>query len=748
MNTAHAHESLQGVVHHIRFYAKETGYAVASVQVGEGDKSRFVTLSGNLPHIAVGDEIQSEGQWQDHPKYGMQFHVNSYMKVLPTETNAIESYLGSGMIKGLGPGTAAKIVAHFGDKTLDVLTQNPERLLEIPGIGEKKAETITRGWKEQIAVQEIMIFLNGCGITPIFAARIYRKYGLNAIETIKSDPYGLAYTIDGIGFLRADAIARKVGYDEDSPQRIQAGTLYALEEIVKDGNVYSPESVLRKTAAKLLVSGEDKVDAAIATLVTAERVIAEERNGERNIYLPNLYVHENEAARLLLRLSRAQSFFQGTMGDLNKQILIAEKRFGIALSPEQRDAVEKACRNTVSVITGSPGTGKSTISKFIVEILKQKEGRVMLCAPTGKAAKRLEDCGGDAASTIHRLLEFAPWQGGFQRGKDNPLECDAGIVDEASMLDISLLYFLLRAVPAGAHLIIIGDANQLPSVGPGLCMRHLVESGAFPVTFLNRIYRQAEGSDIVCLAHAVNHGIIPNENYFGGECLFIEQEDPVKAVEEVVRLAAELREQNVETMILGPMRRWDTGTDRINLLAQEALNPVPANQSAYQVVSGYRKFRIGDPVIQLKNDYSRMVFNGEQGIVAALDHEERLMTVVFEGRDPVIYDFIDLDKLSLAYSCTVHKAQGSEIQAVIFLCLKSHYVMLARNLFFTAVSRAKKKLIIVGTKKAMAMAVKNDHQKTRYTRLKERLVQPDGSDEMFVRNVDDVPDIDIPEDIL
>lgn len=748
MKTAHAHESLQGVVHHIRFYAKETGYAVASVQVGEGDKSRFVTLSGNMPHIAVGDEIQSEGQWQDHPKYGMQFHVNSYLKVLPTETDAIESYLGSGMIKGLGPGTAAKIVAHFGNKTLDVLTQNPGRLLEIPGIGEKKAETITRGWKEQIAVQEIMIFLNGCGITPIFATRIYRKYGLNAIETIKSEPYDLAYTIDGIGFLRADAIARKVGYDVDSPQRIQAGTRYALEEGVKDGNVFYPEAVLRKTAAKLLGSDENKVDAAIAALVAAERVVAEEVNGARNIYLPNLYVHENESARLLMRLSRAQSCFHGTMGDLDRQILIAEKRAGITLSPEQRNAVEKACRNTVSVLTGGAGVGKTLLTKIIVEILKQKDGRVVLCAPTGKAAKRLEDCGGDSASTIHRLLEFAPWKGGFQRGKDNPLECDAVIVDEASMLDISLLCFLLRAIPAGAHLIIIGDANQLPSVGPGLCMRHLVDSRAFPLTFLNHIYRQAAGSDIVALAHAVNHGIVPNDDHFGGDCFYIEREEPEKAVAEVVRLVAQLREQNIEPMVLSPMRRGEAGSDKINAIIQETINPVPVNQNTYQVISGFHRFRIGDPVIQLKNDYNRNVFNGEQGIVAALDHEERQMVVVFEGRDPVTYDFIDLDELALAYCYTVHKAQGSEGNLCIFLCLQSHYVMLARNLFYTAVSRAKQKVIIVGTKKAMVIAVKNDKQKVRYTRLKERLVQPEGNGEMFVRDVDDVPDIDIPEDIL
>lgn len=724
MNTAHAHETLQGIVQHIKFYAKETGYAVISVQVGEGDDSRLVTLSGNLPQVVVGDEIQTEGHWKEHPKYGMQFNVNSYMKVLPTESDTIESYLGSGMIKGLGPGTAAKIVAYFGDKTLDVLTHNPERLLEITGIGEKKAETITRGWKEQLAVQDIMIFLNGCGITPIFAARIYRKYGLNAIETIKNDPYDLAYTIDGIGFIKSDVIARKVGFDVNSPQRIQAGTRYALEEGVKNGNVYYPESVLRENAINLLESEHNLVNDAIDALISSERVIAEQGIGERNIYLPNLYVHENEAARLLLKLSRAQSSFHGRMNDLDRQILIAEKRFGITLSPDQRNAVEKACRNTVSLLTGGPGTGKSTISKIIVEILKHKNGKVLLCAPTGKAAKRLEDCGGDSASTIHRLLEFAPWQGGFQRGKDNPLECDAVIIDEASMVDISLLYFLVRAVPAGAHLIIIGDADQLPSVGPGLCMRHLVESGAFPLTYLNHIYRQAEGSDIVALAHTINKGFVPGDDHFGGDCFYIEQEEPEKAVAEVVRLVTQLRQQNVDAMVLSPMRRGDAGTDKLNMILQDALNPLPANQKDYQIISGFRRFRIGDSVIQLKNDYNRMVFNGEQGIVAALDHDERQMTVVFEGRDPVVYDFIDLDEIALSYGLTVHKSQGSEYPIVIFLCLQAHYVMLARNLFYTAISRAKQKVIVVGTKKAMAIAAKNDRQKTRYTRLKERLHIP------------------------
>lgn len=717
---ASTHELLKGTIQRIIFSAKDTGFAIAVMQTG----TRNATLSGNLPQIVVGEEIVAEGKWTEHPKYGKQFNTTSYMKVLPTKTETIETYLSSGMIKGLGPGTASKIVKYFGAKTLDVLSSCPDRLMEIPGIGEKKCETIANSWKEQMAVQDIMVFLSGCGITPIFAAKIYRKYGRNAMQIVQDNPYKLAYDIVGMGFIKADVIARKVGIADNSPQRIQAGTLYTLEEGVKEGHIYFPEPVLLDRAVELLNTQPELVETAIANLISESRVVVEEVEGQRLLYTPKLYVHEKETARLVKRLSRSKSIFNNRMGDVDEQIKNAESKFQITLSPEQRSAVEKACFNTVSVLTGGPGTGKTLTTKVIVEIFKQKEAKVLLAAPTGKAAKRLESCGGDSAATIHRLLEFAPWIDDFQRGQDNPLEGDVIIVDEFSMADISLFYYLLCAIPAGAHLVVIGDADQLPSVGPGLSMRHMVESRAFPLTVLNQIYRQAEGSDIVLLAHAVNQGVVPKERYFGGDCVLIEQDDPAKAAEEAVKIVTGLRAGNVDCQVLSPMHRGDAGTSKINQLLQDALNPIPQGQSdTYQVTSGFLKLRIGDSVIQTKNDYFKNVFNGDMGVVAAIDHEEKQLDVLFEGRGTVSYDFLDLDQLALASCLTVHKSQGSEFETVVYICLQAHYVMLARNLFYTAVSRAKKKIIIIGTTKAMAIAVHNDKQKARFTRLKDRLAQ-------------------------
>lgn len=736
MNTkaAEATESLQGTIEKVIFAAKDTGYTIALMQT----EARCVTLAGNLPHIAVAEEIVCEGRWVDHPKYGKQFNAVSYMKVLPTGEDAIEAYLASGMIKGVGPSTAAKIVKAFGAKALDILTNAPHRLMEISGIGEKKCETIARAWKEQTAVQDIMVFLSGCGITPVFATKIYRKYGLDAIRVIEENPYNLSYDISGIGFLSADRIARKIGFAENSPQRIQAGTLYALDEGKKEGHVYFPESVLKSRAVALLEAGGGLVDTAIASLAREEKILVEEVAGQRHVYLPSLYVHERDSARILAQLAHTHSLLKNHMNDVDTQIRTAERKFRIQLSPEQRDAVVKACTNTVSVLTGGPGTGKTLTTRIIVEIFKQKEATILLGAPTGKAAKRLEGCGHDAA-TLHRLLEFSPRLGGFQRSDKNPLECQLLIVDESSMCDISLFYYLVRAVPLGAHLVIIGDADQLPSVGPGLVLRHLVDSGALPLTVLNQIYRQAEGSGITQLAHSINHGLVPDQTHFGKDCYFVQREDPAQAVSRIVEIVQNLRARGTDCQVISPMHKGDAGTDRLNEALQDALNPVPPGElDTYQVVSGFRKFRKGDRVIQTKNDYDRGtdgVFNGDSGVITSIDHEEQQLDVLFDGRGIVTYEFLDLDQLLLSYCLTVHKCQGSEYDTVVVVCLSQHYVMLARNLMYTAVSRAKKMVILVGSPKAMAISVHNDKQKLRFTRLKERLTGGEGHPERAKQNV-------------
>lgn len=718
-------ESLRGIIQRIIFESKDTGFAIAVMQQINGGNSHSATLSGNLPHITVGDEIKVEGKWVEHVKYGRQFSVVSYMKILPTKADAIEAYLASGMIKGLGPSIAARIVERFGDKTLEVLSGQPDRLMEVPGIGKKKCQTIVRAWKEQMAVTDIMVFLSGCGVTAAYAAKIYRRYGLDSIRVIQENPYQLSYDITGIGFLIADRIARKIGYEENSPQRIKAGTLYSLGECKKEGHVYYPDEILKKRAAELLNVNRKLVEAAMDSLLAEKLIVVEEVSGQRNVYVPSLYKHEKETADTIRRLSCAKSFFSGCMDDIKSQIQAAECKFGVKLSEEQKNAVIKACNNTVSVLTGGPGTGKTLTTQIIVEIFKQNDASILLGAPTGKAAKRLEKCG-HYAMTLHRALEYSPQAGGFLRGPDNPLDCQALIVDEMSMADISLFYYLVRSLSPGSHLIIIGDADQLPSVGPGLVLRHLVESKVLPLTVLNQIYRQAEGSGIVQLAHSINKGIVPDNSHFGTDCFFFQKEEPSQAVLCVVELVKKLRAEGVEVQVLSPFRKGEVGTDRINEILQENLNPIPYGQhDTYQVAGNYRKFRINDRVIQTKNDYDRMIFNGDCGIIESIDHDEQQVNVAFEGRGLVSYDFLDLDELSLSYALSVHKSQGSEYDTVISLCMNQHYVMLARNLLYTAVSRAKKRVMIVGTKKAMAIAVRNDQQKARFTRLKERLASRD-----------------------
>lgn len=711
--------SLQGTVNKIIFTNKETGFTVAIFSGKEGT----AIMSGNLPGVLADDEIMVEGCWVEHPKYGRQFKVNSYMKILPTEIDAIEAYLASGMIKGLGPSTAKKIVKAFGTETLNILSNEPHRLMEIQGIGEKKCEAIARSWKEQMAVTDIMVFLSGCGVTPAYAAKIYRKYGLDSISVIQENPYQLSYDIDGIGFLVADRIARKTGYPENSPHRIKAGTLYALQEGRKDGHVYLPEGTLKNRALELLgAKGGYLINEALNGLLNEKRIIVEEVAGCRHIYTSSLYVHEATSALTIMELSRAFSLFTNEMKDVNEQIEKAERKFNVKLSPEQRSAVIKACTNTVSILTGGPGTGKTLTTRVIVEIFENKHAAILLGAPTGKAAKRLESCGREA-KTIHRLLEYSPKLGGFQRNDEDPLECEVLIIDETSMADISLFYHLLQAVPYGAHLIIIGDADQLPSVGPGLVMRHLVADAILPITVLGQIFRQEEGSGIVQIAHKINKGEIPKQTDFGKDCVFLQQEDPIKAVDKVVEVVTKLRNEGVDVQVISPMHKGEAGTTRLNEILQNTLNPIPpGEEDTYQIVSGFRKFRINDKVIQMKNDYEKEVFNGDSGVVESIDIEEQQLMVCFEGRGSVVYDFLDLDQLALSYAITVHKSQGSEYHTIIVMCMNQHYIMLARNLLYTAVSRAKKRAIIIGAPKAMNIAIRNDKQKARYTRLKERLV--------------------------
>ncbi|MHB8111690.1 MAG: SF1B family DNA helicase RecD2 [Syntrophorhabdaceae bacterium] len=716
-------ETLQGSVRRIIYSVRRTGFAVVIMKDAQNGDAKGITLVGNLPQVAEGDDIRVEGKWVDHPEYGKQFSVTSHMKVLPTQASAIEAYLASGLIKGLDPTLAAKIVAKFGDETFEVLSKTPESLFEIPGIGEKKYESITRSWKEQTVVTDIMVFLAEVGITPASAAKIFRQYGLNAIDVIKSNPYQLSCDVDGIGFLLADRIAVKVGLPKESSQRIEAGILYALYEAQTYGHVYLPADILKDNVMDILGLNNYKlIGIAIGVLKKTKRIFIEKANGVPNIYNMRMYIHEKEAAWTLSWHSRAFSFSSSRLHHPQEAIMEAQRKFGVPLSPEQKNAVENACTYPVSVITGGPGTGKSLITKIIVEVFKKMGAKILLAAPTEKAAKRMESCGHEAR-TIHSMLEYSPMEGGFTRNTSNPLECNVLIVAEFSTADISTLYYLLQAIPSGAHLIIIGDADQLPSMGPGLVMRHITDCGIFPLTVLSRFYRQEEGNYITAVAHDINEGTVPGTVFYGKDCIFIEQEEPVQVVAKVVEIVTKIKEEGKEAMVLSPQRKGDIGTVNLNRLLQEALNPIPegTEKDDYQVKFGPQNFRINDRVIQLKNNYDKMVFNGDSGVITAMDREERQVHVVFELRGVVRYDFIDLDELSLAYALTVHKAQGSEYDCVIFIALSQHCAMLARNLAYTAVSRARKQCIIIGAERAMAIAILKDRPKTRYTRLKERL---------------------------
>lgn len=702
---------LRCVVERITYQNPENGYSVLKVKVkGYND---LVTLVGNLLEVPVGSVLLCRGEWKVDKRYGSQFVAATWEETMPATVYGIEKYLGSGLVKGIGPRFARAIVQRFGTETIDIIETEIERLYEVPNIGRKRVAKIRESWEKQKDIKNVMLFLQGYGVSTAYAAKIYREYGKESIDKVRENPYRLADDIWGIGFKTADGIAAKMGYGKEDPRRCRSGILYTLGQLSDEGHVYAGEEQLVKTAGQLLEAGETAIRDTLAGMLQAEDLILD----KDAIYLPPFYHAECGTSRRLRDLaeSTGRSLFDGLF---DPSSLTAET--GIEYDEVQLAAIRQAVTSKVMVLTGGPGTGKTTTTQGIIAALKKAGLRVLLAAPTGRAAKRMSEATGMEAKTIHRLLEYNP-QDGYKRNDENPLEGDALIVDECSMIDILLMNNLLKAVPVGMRLVFVGDIDQLPSVGAGNVLRDIIDSQRIPVVRLVRIFRQAQKSRIVMNAHAINQGRFPDtSNGRDTDFFFMREDDPERAAETIVRLVKErlpraYRESPDRIQVLTPMQRGVVGAANLNLLLQQALNP-----SGPSLNRGGYTYRQGDRVMQQRNNYDKDVFNGDLGYIREVDTEERTLKVDFDGKW-VEYDVTELDELTLAYATTIHKAQGSEYPIVVMPVLMTHFVMLQRNLIYTGITRAKKICVLLGAAKALAYAVRNVSVLKRNTRLKERL---------------------------
>lgn len=704
---------LRCVVEHITYQNQENGWSVMKVKVKGYDN--LVTLTGSLLDVPVGSVLLVDGDWRVDPKYGQQFVAQSWTEVMPATIYGIKKYLGSGLIKGIGPVYAKAIVSKFGLETIDVIENDIERLLEVPRLGKKRMEKIRESWEKQKDIKEVMLFLQGHGVSTAFAAKIYRKYEKESIAKVKENPYQLADDIWGIGFKTADGIASKMGYEKNDPRRCRSGILYTLNELAEEGHVYAEPEQLVEAAVKLLEAEESPVRDALAKMIEAKDVIAD----NEVIYLPPFYYAENGSAKRLQTLLSTSSLLNASIA-AEPEAEYGAKPGGIVYDEVQQAAIDKALESKVMVLTGGPGTGKTTTTQGIIAAFKSRGMRILLAAPTGRAAKRMTEATGMEAKTIHRLLEYNPMDG-YKRNEENPLEGDALIVDECSMIDILLFYNLMKAVPENMRLVLVGDIDQLPSVGAGNVLRDIIDSQKIPVVRLTRIFRQAQSSRIVMNAHAINAGQFPNiKNGLDTDFFFINQEDADEIVKLIIgfvrdRLSRKYGMPPKEIQVLTPMQRGTVGASNLNIELQNALNP-----SGPSLARGGYTFRQGDKVMQIRNNYDKSVFNGDIGYITAVDTNERTLTVSFDSR-LVEYDITELDELTLAYAVTIHKSQGSEFPIVVMPVTMKHFVMLQRNLIYTGITRAKKICVLVGTTKALAYAIRNQTVSKRNTLLKERL---------------------------
>ena len=719
---------LHGQIERITYTNEENGFTIAKVKVyGQRD---LVCVVGNLMAPMPGEIIKMRGEWTNHPKYGEQFKIVHYKTAVPASVYGIQKYLGSGLIKGIGPVMAKRIVEVFAKETFDIIENEIEKLIEVDGIGKKRIEMIQNAWEEQKEIREVMVFLQSHGVSSGYATKIFKQYGNRSIEVVKENPYRLATDIFGIGFVTADNIAEKLGFSRDSELRAEAGILYVLHQVSDEGHVYYPYDPLINKCREILQVESDVIVKALGTIALEKRIIIEDlnekvedfRENNKAVYLAKFHICETSIAIRLKALLNARKSIRKING--KKAIEWVQKQLSMTLAEKQVEAIRSAVNKKVMVITGGPGTGKTTIINAILTIFSKLKIQILLAAPTGRAAKRMSETTGHEAKTIHRMLEYSIKKRGFKKNDENPLNCDLIIIDEASMIDTILMHYLLKAIPPEATFILVGDVNQLPSVGAGNVLKDIISSNSVPVVELDEIFRQAKESLIIVNAHKINNGILPSfrpSNDKLDDFYFIEREDP----KEVLKIILELTKERIPTkfgldpvddiQILTPMHRGTVGAGNLNMELQKLLNPVEDG-----VIRGNRNFRVNDKVMQIKNNYDKEVFNGDIGRVKRIDQENQEVVISFDGRD-IPYDYTDLDEIVLAYAISVHKSQGSEYPAVVIPILTQHYILLQRNLIYTGVTRGRKLVIIVGTKKALTIGVKNDKTQKRYTYLRQRL---------------------------
>jgi exodeoxyribonuclease V alpha subunit len=707
--TAERLETLEGVLDRLVYCAEATDFMVARLIVR--GRREPVTIVGILPQPHPGETLVLQGRWQVDKKFGEQFRFETAQSRVPSSIQGIEKYLASNLIKGIGPEMARRITAKFGEQTLDIIETSPEKLRTVSGIGQVRAEKISEAFRQQKSIREVMLFLQTHGVTPTYAFKIYKRYGRQAIEIVARNPYCLATDIRGIGFRSADKIAGSLGVDMRSPLRAQAGILHILDEMQSEGHVYYPRDILLEKARGLLGIDRETLLGALQELARTRHVEIE----DERVYPANMAAMENSVATRLRDLLSSPRFLPPIK--IDAAIEWIQKRNTMQLSSAQKQAVAAAVDHKVLIITGGPGTGKTTLLRCLIDILEAKKLRVFLAAPTGRAAKRLSEATGREAKTLHRLLEYSPSERGFQRGPGKPLEAEFVVVDEVSMVDISLMHYLLGAMHPQSTLVLVGDADQLPSVGPGNVLGDMIASHKVPCVRLETVFRQASESLIVQNAHLVNQGLMPVKEPEGtlSDFYLIEKDDP----EDALRLMKEMISKRIperfrfdpieDIQVLSPMHKGTIGTHNLNRELQELLNPHG------EQIKGDR-FRVGDRVMQTRNNYDKEVFNGDVGKIAAYDSEWNECQVRFEGRD-VSYHYSELDEMILAYAVSVHKSQGSEYPAVIIPLSTQHYVMLRRNLLYTAMTRGKQLVIVVGSPKALQMAVENQIVEPRYTAL-------------------------------
>ena len=716
--------TLDGTVDAVVFRNDETFFTIARfVTAGH----QHVTVRGQLFDVKPGMPLKLRGAWVVDKKYGRQFEVASYQLDAPETIVGIERFLGSGLIPGIGAELARRLVEKFGKETLEVIDRAPERLVEVSGIGAQRAQKLSEAFAAQRHIQDVMVFLRGHGVSSAFAARIYKRYGKDSVNVVRQNPYRLAHEVWGIGFRTADSIAMQLGIARDAPQRLEAGILHALELAVEDGNLHVPDDELVARAAELLQIGSELLPPRLGALESSHLIVREVL-GDRGpcSALPELHDAEVEAAARLAALVTGHA--RPIALDISAAIHAFESLTTLTLAAQQHRAVEAALRDTCTVITGGPGVGKTTIVKAIVHIARAGRKRVQLAAPTGRAAKRLGEATGVEAMTIHRLLEYQPHEGGFQRTPEHPLELDVLVVDEASMIDTPLFRSLLAALVPGAQLVLVGDIDQLPSVGPGNVLGDVIESGAATVIRLTEIFRQAAASKIVVSAHRINAGELPELDAPAAtsDFYFIARDEPEVARSTIVELVAEriparFKLDSIDDIqVLTPMHRGDLGTAALNKALQDRLVPAGA-EAGPELVRGDRTFRKRDKVMQLRNDYDRGVFNGDIGVIDSIDLEGGVIRAAFDGGRIVTYERAELDQLVHAYAVSVHKSQGSEYPAVVIALAGQHFMMLQRSLLYTAVTRGKRLVVIVGSKRAVSQAVRNAEARRRYTWLAQRL---------------------------